>query len=314
MAALRAQAPASARAALGVPPAQPAAGQPKPAPAPRTAPAAKPGVGAGNGPAASQAKAATSAKQQADIQKALDDLDKIDKDSRNPVLKWELSQVKDPRVGGSSLHPVAQTFLNDQDTIDAAVSCNQKGMSVFLKMNSYTSADAPAFVWYQDDVEKSWVSQVQVSADGRSHTAKAFPDEDKDKLYSNSLGIFFYKPDLAKQEAREEELQARSAFGFDAGADLLIRPRIPAIQADLEDAAASSGGPVTDLLNAKTLRVDFSIQGWKGRHYVDINPQDPVLHKFVTECAAHFGLGTGAAKPSAPAAAAPVRTAPSRSR
>ncbi len=63
-----------------------------------------------------------------------------------------------------------------------------------------------------------------------------------------------------------------------------------AARAETNDAAAASGGPLTYLLNAKGIEVELSVEDWEGEPpYIDLNPQHPVLHKFVTDCATQLG-------------------------
>jgi hypothetical protein len=71
-----------------------------------------------------------------------------------------------------------------------------------------------------------------------------------------------------------------------------------AAELELDDAQASSAGPVTDLLKAKSIRLEMSIE--HNRPFVDLNPQDAVLHKFASDCAAKLGIGASPAKTASP--------------
>ncbi len=226
------------------------------------------------------------------------------------VLKWEMKTLEDPATGRSSPHPSAHTFLdsNHYDLIDARVSCNRNGMSVFfINGGSYLDLQASplAFAWYRDNYNE-WASDVVVKADGVSHTAKGFPNEESDKLYSNQLGIFFYKPDLAIQQTFATERQIRTGTGLDSLGSLFDSIVRKAAETDANDAAAKSAGPLTDLLNAKSIRVEFSLRDRNDKPYLELNPQDAVLHKFVSECASKLGIGG----PPAKAAPAPSSTTP----
>ena len=242
----------------------------------------------------------------------------------DPVLKWQMYTMEDPATGGSSPHPSAHTFLDtNYYTIDATVSCNQNGMSVFLHNGgTYLDLQAPAlgFVWHRDEYDE-WATDVVVNVDGRSHTAKGFPNEEvrsssNGNPYNNQLGIFFYKPDLAIQQTFATERQSRIATGLDSLGSVFNTMVRKAAEIDANDAAAKSAGPLTDLLNAKSIRVEFSIEGQNKKPYLDhkpyleLNPQHPVLHKFVTECAAKMGVGTPPAKAAPPPSTMPARTQP----
>ncbi|MFN8006026.1 MAG: hypothetical protein U0V70_03135 [Terriglobia bacterium] len=230
------------------------------------------------------------------------------------VLKWEMATLEDPATGGSSPHPSAHTFLdsNHYDLIDARVSCNRNGMSVFfINGGSYLDLQASplAFAWYRDNYNE-WASDVVVKADGSSHTAKGFPNEESEKLYSNQLGIFFYKPDLAIQQTFATERQIRTGTGLDSLGGLFDSMVRKAAEKDANDAAAQSAGPLTDLLNAKSIRVGFSLRDRNDKPTLELNPQDPVLHQFVCECAAKLGIGTPPAKAAPPPSSTTPRTQP----
>jgi hypothetical protein len=230
----------------------------------------------------------------------------------DPVLKWKMDM--DSASGESSPHPTTGTFLFLEEyafgTISAATYCNQNGMSVTFRLITATKFDPPSFVWYENNYE-DYVTDVRVEVDGRSHMATGFPREDEQNRYVNTMGIFFYRPDLAQQAAAAQRLQVRTGTGLDS----LIGPLVQgAAEAEVNDAQATSGGPVTDLLNAKSIRVDLSIQNWNSdkKPYLELSPQDPVLHKFVAECATRWGIGTPPAKPAPPPANPRPTTRPER--
>jgi hypothetical protein len=256
-----------------------------------------------------------------DIMKSLEAVDNAYDKMTNPVLKWDMANLKDLNTGGSSPHPFAHTFLDAPfDTIDARVSCNENGMSVFFRIDTYDFSNLPpVFVWHANNYEEA-VTDVQVAVDGGSHVATGFPNEEGGKKWiPNEMGIFFYKPDLAQQAAAAQRLQLRTGTGLDS----LIGPLVQsAAEAEVSEAQASSGGPVTDLLNAKSIRLDLSIgdwdkslpvqspdedlpiRSWDRKPYLDLNPQDPVLHKFVAECATRWGIGASPAQAAPPASGA----------
>jgi hypothetical protein len=220
----------------------------------------------------------------------------------DPVLKWRMGKY---RVDDAAPHPLSSMFLDESDIyfddVAARVNCNQNGMSVIFEVGGLSE---PEFVYYEDSYGDH-VSDVKVTVDGRSHIAKGFPEEPDDKLvrYVDTLGIFFYKPDLAQQGVISREQQYRTGTDLDRVIGPLARA---AAEAEVSDAQASAGGPLTDLLNAKSIRVEFSLVDWDDKPFVDLNPRDAVLHKFVADCAAKLGVAAAPAK----AAPAPPKTPP----
>ncbi len=120
--------------------------------------------------------------------------------------------LKDAATGGSSLHPWALTLLDDDTEIVVKASCNQNGMSVFFDLHSEDVVEEyePSFVWYTDSYGDD-VTDVDVRvAGGASHTAKGFPDDEREDVGNNAMGIFFYEPGLAQRAAGAQELQLRT--------------------------------------------------------------------------------------------------------
>jgi hypothetical protein len=159
-------------------------------------------------------------------------------------------------------------------------------MSVFFETDTFLDRHAPAFAYYEDD-NGSDVSDVRVTVDGsKSHVAKGFPNAGSgEDFYNNWVGIFFYEPGLAQRARIQTDMQVRTYTPLDR----LIRPMV---EAEVNDAEATSAGPVTDLLNARSIRVELSLRDWEDQLYLELNPQDPVLHKFVADCVKKFGIGT----------------------
>lgn len=250
----------------------------------------KPGSAAASGgktPAKTPAKAGA-ADLDAKTKQDLDNLEKDEKELTNPVLAWKLATKKDPRTGGSSAHPTASTFLNDDgDQIDVTASCNQNGVSVFFVLDTLADLKAPSFEWHHDPNTTNGdpITDVHLNADGKQHVATGYPDDDQDKLYNNSAGVFFYAPSLAQTASAARQRQSATGTPLDGLLGPLVKQ---AADAEAEQAAADSAGPVTDLLNAHSIRAYLSIVNYDDRPYVELSPQDPVLHKFVADCAAHF--------------------------
>jgi hypothetical protein len=289
-AALRAQAPASARSAY--PPAQP-----------RQAP--QPAAQSANAQARAKSQAAKKPPNKPATESGGDDYDDEEAKMTNPVLKWKMVVKKDPDSGGSSPHPTARTFLDYDrgDFVDATASCGHNGVSVFFVTDSYGEMKTPAFAFYNDDSNHGeLVVDVPTQVDGaRSHTAKGFPDDSQDQVYSNTMGILFYDPNLLKQVGREAEFGSRTGTPLDNLVGPMVRQ---AADADAQAGANDSAGPLTDLMNSQHVQVELSIKDWDGKKPVlDLNPRDPVLHKFVADCGVHFGLKSTTA-PTAGASAA----------
>jgi hypothetical protein len=148
---------------------------------------------------------------------------------------------------------------------------------------------------------------VRLRVDTRpAHVAQGYPDKKGAALYSNSLGLLFYEPNLVSRTANDQRRAARigipSVDSFFGG---LIGE---AAQTNAETEADNSAGPMSDLIDAKRVRVELPVAGYADAPILDLNPQNPAFHTFAAECGSRFGLGPRPA--AAPARAAPPSKAP----
>jgi hypothetical protein len=124
---------------------------------------------------------------------------------------------------------------------------------------------------------------------GAVHVAHAYPEKDGHTLYTNNLGLLFYEPNIVARSAQDKEDSANTGI---LALDGLIAPMVRRqAQANAQEWADDSAGPMTTLVNAKSLRVELPLVNESIKPIVDLNPQDPVLHQFVSDCYAKFSGG-----------------------
>lgn len=59
-------------------------------------------------------------------------------------------------------------------------------------------------------------------------------------------------------------------------------------QSNAQTWQSNSADPLSDLVNARSIRVELPVTTFDPKPLLDLNPQDPVLHKFVSDCNAKF--------------------------
>jgi hypothetical protein len=212
-------------------------------------------------------------------------LHKID----NPSLVWELITKGTAAPGRPAGQPTAHALIGTGQTVQVTASCGLNGISVFFVMDSYSSVHTPTFNWYKDNSTTNGdpVVDVRVSADtAGSHVAKGYPDfKQQEQRYSNSMGIFFYAPGAISQASHSRQMASRTGGPLDGIVGPYIRR---AADAEAQQAANDSAGRVADLLNARTIRIELPIKNLTTGPSVDLNPQDAVIHKYVTDCDSHY--------------------------
>jgi hypothetical protein len=232
----------------------------------------------------------------------------------NPVIVWKMDSKKDPLTDEVTTKPSSvKFFLNTSPTYYVTISanCTNNGASVFFLAGASDKDPVPQYAWYVDQSDNSGeqVADVRMRVDDRPvHVAQGYPDQQGHTVYTNTLGLLFYEPNLVSRSTREQQDSATTGF---AALDGLVGGMVKqAAQANAQKWADNSAGPLSDLLNATSIRVELPLTNYS-QAILDLNPQDKVLHKFVSDCSAKFGGGSS--RPAAQTAPAPqpiVRSSP----
>lgn len=222
-----------------------------------------------------------------------DDADdaKMDAKFKSPVLTWGLKTQKDPLTDEATTKPQALKFVLTEPSyvVTVSASCGKNGVSIFFIANAGTGKPEPQYAWYVDNSDNSGdqVADVRMRVDGRSvHVAQGYPEEKGHTQYTNSLGLLFYEPNLVAHVAQDQSDSANTGI---LGFDRFMAPMVKqAANANAQKWADSSAGPLSDLVNARSIRVELPLTNMGAAPVLDLNPQDKVLHKFVKDCAARF--------------------------
>jgi hypothetical protein len=304
-AALRAQAPASARAALQTPPpqSQPAAATPSRTPAPQSASRAATGdtsqTGATRGrtsPAPDASTAGGGTPSRPSLAQAKRDTAAVIAEITSPILRWGLKSEKDALTDEVTTKPTTMTFIPGADgklqgSVQANAYCGTNGVSVFFIVSG-GDKDSPSFPWYSDNSRPDdAIADVRIRVDSRAvHVAQGFPQVNGRARYSNTLGLLFYEPGTFRRAVRDQQDSVTTGIpAFDGLVGGFVR------EAARENARAwqdSAAGPLADLVNARSIRIELPVTNFNPKPVLDLNPQDPVLHKLVADCNATF-TGTG---------------------
>ncbi len=162
-------------------------------------------------------------------------------------------------------------------------------MSVFFLVGAGAKDPAPSFPWYDDTSrgDDEQITDVRLRVDDHPvHVAQGFPEVDGHQLYTNTLGLLFYEPHTAERAVRDQE--KRVATGVPAIDGLLGGIVKQTAQNNAQTWQSNAAGPLSDLVNARSIRVELPVTTFDPKPLLDLNPQDPVLHRFVNGCNAKF--------------------------
>jgi hypothetical protein len=253
----------------------------------------KPSVAPKN--AAAQKSATANRDNVTDHEKAEQNVDKSLAKLTNPVLTWSMKSQRDNMTDEVTTNPTSLRYIPGangklQGFVTSTAYCSSNGVSIFFLASAGSNDPVPNFGWYTDDSIRSGeeIADVRLRVDERSvHVAQGFPNKEGHNLYTNTLGLLFYEPHTYERSVRDQ--QDSVTTGIPALDGMLGGVAKQAAQANAQSWQASSAGPLSDLLNAHRIRVELPLPTFEPKPVLDINPQDPVLHKFVSECGAKFG-------------------------
>jgi hypothetical protein len=207
-----------------------------------------------------------------------------------------MSSTKDELTGKESTpQPTSLKIYLDKTSgfmVSLSASCASNGVGVFFLATAGTNEAVPQYAWYIDQSDNSGeqVADVRIVVDGGAvHTAQAWPQKDGHTLYTNNLGLLFYEPNIVSRSMQDQEDNANTGI---LPLDGLLAPYVKqAAKANAQSWADNSAGPMTTLLNAKSVRIELPITNEAIKPIIDLNPQDKVLHQFVSDCYAKFTSG-----------------------
>ena len=210
-------------------------------------------------------------------------------------ITWAMNSTKDQLTGAmSSPQPKSfKLFTDNGFVISMSASCASNGVGVFFQANALDDKNPnPEYAWYDDQSDNSGeqIADVRIVVDGGAvHVAQGWPQKDGHTLYTNNLGLLFYEPNIVAHSTQEQEDSANTGI---LALDGLLAPYVrQAAKANAQDWADNSAGPMTNLVNAKSVRVELPITGKGFKPIIELNPQDKVLHPFLSDCYAKFTSG-----------------------
>ncbi|HTM01985.1 MAG TPA: hypothetical protein VL173_00655 [Vicinamibacterales bacterium] len=196
---------------------------------------------------------------------------------------------------------------NPAHYIKAEAVCAPNGASVSFELDGDGNGKIPPMFESHADPTSNGddlVADVPVRIDGASHVAKAWLTQVKDANVINEMGVLFYEPGIAARVRGEQRLLVR---GLGDLTEALVGG---AADDQVEEGIRTSAGPLSDLVNARSIRVELPIHEGSYQASLEVNPQHPVLHDFAVRCYERFGGRVTA--PASSAAPAPPKTGPSR--
>ncbi len=211
-----------------------------------------------------------------------------------PLLEWHMETKKDALTDEVSTYPASTKFIAGangkmQGFVTASVYCSSNGVSLFFLVAAGDKDPTPSFPWYGDSSrgDDEQITDVRIRVDDRSvHVAQGFPEVDGHQLYTNTLGLLFYEPRTSERAVRDQE--NRATTGVPALDGILGGIVKQAAQSNAQTWQSNSAGPLSDLVNARSIRVELPVTTFDPKPVLDLNPHDPVLHKFVNDCNAKF--------------------------
>ena len=211
-----------------------------------------------------------------------------------PIVHWHMEKKTDALSGESSTQPTGLKFVAGangklQGLVTATAYCSRNGVSVFFLTDVSDGDSKPSFPWYSDDSrgDDEQIADVRLRVDDRAvHVAQGFPDVEGHQVYTNTLGLLFYEPHTAERAVNDQ--RERVTTGLPALDGLVSGIAKQAAETNAQTWQDNAAGPLSDLVNARSIRVELPVTTFDPKPLLDLNPQDPVLHKFVTDRSAKF--------------------------
>jgi hypothetical protein len=211
-----------------------------------------------------------------------------------PLFQWHMEKKTDALTDEVSIQPASMKIIagangKPQGLVSVRAYCSSNGVSVFFQADVNDGDPKPSFPWYDDTSrgDDGQITDVRLRVDDRPvHVAQGFPEVDGHQEYVNTLGLLFYEPHTAERAVRDQE--NRVTTGVPALDGLMGGIVKQAAQSNAETWQSNSAGPLSDLVNARSIRVELPVTTFDPKPLLDLNPQDLVLHKFVKDCSAKF--------------------------
>jgi len=209
-------------------------------------------------------------------------------------MRWGMKTEKDALTDEVTTKLTSMRFIPGengalQGYVTTTAYCGNNGVSIFFLAGAGDKDATPSFPWYTDSSrDDDLVADVRVRTDGRAvHMAQGFPQIENRQRYTNTLGLLFYESGTYDRAVRNQQDSVTTGIpAFDGLLGGLVRQSAQANAQSWQDSAA---GPLTDLLTARSIRVELPVTTFNPKPIMDLNPQDPALHKFVADCNAKFG-------------------------
>ena len=217
---------------------------------------------------------------------------------RGPVLEWRADKQQPQTVLKADLK-----FLGDYGSLFAEAVCASNGVSVNFNLYDPDGEPGPQFEHREDPNTDSHapVVDITVRIDGQSHAAKGFLELKGDNAIVNHVGLLFYHPDLPVMARGERRLEVRTGTPL----DVLTQPlALRAAEAEIEEGLKTSAGQLSDLVNARSIQMDFPILDPRARATFELSPQTPLMHELASRCLGG-NTSTGRAPAPDPAPRAP---------
>jgi len=210
-----------------------------------------------------------------------------------PLIEWHMETKKDALTDEVSTYPAATKYVAGangtlQGFVTARAYCSKNGVSLYFLVAAGDKDPMPGFPWYDDPSRPDeQIADVRIRVDDRPvHVAQGFPDVDGHQLYTNTLLLLFYEPHTFDRAVRDQQQSATT--GIPAVDGLLGGLVRQAAQSNVQSWQNSAAGPLSDLVTARSIRVELPVTTFEPKPVLDLNPHDAVLHKFVADCNAKF--------------------------
>ncbi len=209
---------------------------------------------------------------------------------KDPNLYWRVGHEPATNSDVESTDVAAGRFLfNDGGLLDVTAACFRNGIRMLFLLSN-RKGKSPEFDMYTDpsasDPSDDQMVEVRIRVDGgKVHVAKGYPEERNGELFDNYMGLIFYDRGF-HQRVYDSNIHNDTTFNvmIDGAIAPLVRQKA---QANADDAVATAGGPLSELLSARSIRVELPVKGY-AHPVIDLNPQHKVFHQYVADCNARF--------------------------
>jgi hypothetical protein len=199
-------------------------------------------------------------------------------DDSRKALSWQTYEHKDVLTDRVTHQISSEVTFPDNVKFQVFASCEKEGVETVF--SAFHGAEMDPLAWQKGEIALPVFIDDSRRRDAELHAADP---------RANKVSILFYDPTVAKK-IFDQTMRVPLGLLF-KGDPTFEKLNALENEARWKKFIAATAGTIIDLQNAKTIRIRFPLVDGSG-NVVDLNPQDPVLKDFVSQCIRDARLST----------------------